>query len=299
MALGCASETAHLRATGQRTLVSRGIDRLIDAHRSVDGAGVSLTRHTQLAALEALDPFVLLDEIHSTNPNDYERGFPSHPHRGFETVSIMLDGRFRHRDSRGGGGVVVPGGAQWMTAGSGIVHSEMPETDGPSTELWGFQLWVNLPRADKWTAPGYQELGAERMAEITLDRGGALRVIAGELLGGRGPVTPRATEPVLATLHMSAGDDVELHLPRDHNAFVLAADGSPAIGARRETIPEGALAQLSRGELLRIRADAPAQLLVLAGAPIGEPIAHGGPFVMNTDEEIRQAFEDYRAGRLG
>jgi len=299
VAVGCAPETAHLRASGPRALVSRGIDRLIEAHRSVDGAGVSLTRHTQMAALETLDPFVLLDEIHSSNPTDYERGFPSHPHRGFETVSIMLDGRFRHRDSHGGGGVVVPGGAQWMTAGSGIVHSEMPEMDGPSTELWGFQLWVNLPRADKWTAPGYQELGAERMAEIDLDRGGQLRVIAGELLGGRGPVTPRATEPVLATLRLAAGEDVELRLPRAHAAFVLAADGSPSIGPRREAIPEGALAMLTGGELLRIRSDAPAQLLVMAGAPIREPIAHGGPFVMNTEEEIRQAFDDYRAGRLG
>jgi hypothetical protein len=159
---------------------------------------------------------------------------------------------------------------------------------------------VNLPRADKWTAPGYQELGAERMGEVALDRGGALRVIAGELLGARGPVAPRATEPVLATLRLGAGDDVELRLPREHSAFVLAAEGSPRIGPRSEAIPEGALAQLtSTGELLRIRADQPAQLLVLAGAPIREPIAHGGPFVMNTQEEIEQAFADYRAGRLG
>lgn len=298
-AVGCASETAHFRGSGPRALTSRGVERLIGAHRSVDGAGVSLTRHLQEAALETLDPFVLLDEIHSSNPADYERGFPSHPHRGFETVSIMLEGRFRHRDSHGGGGVVVPGGAQWMTAGSGIVHSEMPETAGASSELWGFQLWVNLPRADKWTAPGYQELGPERMGEVPLERGGLLRVIAGELLGARGPVAPRATEPVLATLRLAAGEDVELRLPREHAAFVLAAEGSPAIGPREESIPEGALAMLGRGDLLRIRATGPAQVLVLAGAPIREPIAHGGPFVMNTQEEIEQAFADYRAGRLG
>lgn len=299
-AIGCASET-RMPGTSGHALASRGIARLIAAHRSVDGAGVSLTRHLAEGALEALDPFVLLDEIHSSDPVDYVRGFPSHPHRGFETVSIMLEGRFRHRDSRGGGGVVVPGGAQWMRAGSGIVHSEMPETDpSGSTELWGFQLWVNLPRAEKWSAPGYEELSAERMGEVTLDRGGVLRVIAGELLGARGPVTPRTTEPVLATLRLAAGDDVELRLPRDHAAFVLAAEGSPSIGSRRESIPEGALAQLSdRGELVRVRSDRPAQLLVIAGAPIREPIAHGGPFVMNTQEEIEQAFADYQAGRLG
>jgi redox-sensitive bicupin YhaK (pirin superfamily) len=242
----------------------------------------------------------LLDEIHSANPSEYERGFPSHPHRGFETVSFMLEGRFRHRDSRGGGGVVVPGGAQWMTAGSGIVHSEMPETDAASTELWGFQLWVNLPRAEKWRAPGYEEIAPGRVAEVPLDRGGVLRVTAGELLGARGPVAPRTTQPILATLRMAAGDDVELRIPRDHSAFVLAAEGSPTIGPRGEAIPESALAQLTeRGELVRIRSDHPAQLLVLAGAPIREPIAHGGPFVMNTQEEIEQAFADYRAGRLG
>jgi redox-sensitive bicupin YhaK (pirin superfamily) len=297
-AIGCASDRAMHAAP--RTLASRGIARLIEGRASIDGAGVHLTRHLAEGALEALDPFVLLDEIHSANPTDYALGFPSHPHRGFETVSLMLDGRFRHRDSRGGGGVVVPGGAQWMTAGSGIVHSEMPEMDGASTELWGFQLWVNLPRAEKWRAPGYEEIAPDRVARVELDRGGVLRVTAGELLGARGPVAPRTTQPILATLRMAAGDDVELRIPRDHSAFVLAAEGSPTIGPRAESIREGSLAQLSdRGELVRIRSAAPSQLLLIAGAPIREPIAHGGPFVMNTQEEIEQAFADYRAGRLG
>lgn len=297
---GCAPESTHLRASTRHEPTSRAIASLVEARHSVDGAGVSLSRHTALAALEDLDPFVLLDEIHSASPADYERGFPSHPHRGFETVSIMLAGRFQHRDSRGGGGIVVPGGAQWMTAGSGIVHSEMPVTlAGEGTEVWGFQLWVNLPRDEKWQAPGYQELGAERMGEVALDRGGVLRVIAGELLGARGPVAARTTQPVLATLRMGEGEDVELRLPREHNALVLAAEGSATLGPRAETLPEGALARLTPGERLRIRTSAPAQLLVIAGAPIREPIAHGGPFVMNTEDEIRQAFEDYRAGRLG
>ncbi len=303
-ALGCAPESARLRAIpasgSGHALGSRGIAGLIDARHSVDGAGVSLTRHTATAALEALDPFVLLDEIHSSRPADYERGFPSHPHRGFETVSIMLNGRFRHRDSHGGGGLVVPGGAQWMTAGAGIVHSEMPENDPGSTEVFGFQLWVNLPRAEKWQPAAYEEITPDRVPEVALDAGGAMRVIAGELLGARGPVATRTTQPVLATLRMAAGEDVELAIPRDHAAFLLAAEGSPRIGSREEIVPEGALAQLeARGERVRIRSERPSQLLFLAGAPIREPIAHGGPFVMTTQEEIEQAFADYRAGRLG
>lgn len=311
--IGCAPESARLRAvpasgTGH-AIGSRGIAGLLDARHSIDGAGVSLTRHTATAALEALDPFVLLDEIHSSRPAEYERGFPSHPHRGFETVSIMLNGRFRHRDSHGGGGLVVPGGAQWMTAGAGIVHSEMPENDpaplgglpdGSAALVWGFQLWVNLPRAEKWQAAAYEEITPDRVPEVALDAGGAMRVIAGELLGARGPVATRTTQPVLATLRMAAGEDVELAIPRDHAAFVLAAEGSPRVGSREEIVPEGALAQLeARGERVRIRSERPSQLLFLAGAPIREPIAHGGPFVMTTQEEIEQAFADYRAGRLG
>ncbi len=269
---------------------------------SRDGAGVSLTRHFGQARLAQLDPFVLLDEMHSSNPADYVRGFPSHPHRGFETVSVMLDGQMRHRDSRGNSGLITGGGAQWMTAGSGIVHSEMPEPDPAlGTELWGFQLWVNLPRAEKMRTPEYQDLGPDRLAEVELDRGGRLRVIAGEMLGARGPVAARPTEPMLATLSMNRGDDVELRLPRDHTALVLIAEGEAELGPRRERLGEGALAILEgRGELLRISArERSAHVLVMAGAPIREPIVHVGPFVMNTQAEIDDAYADYQAGTLG
>lgn len=309
LAVGCTPERPALRGHGGsaapspivRTPGSRGIAALLPAQHSVDGAGVSLTRHTAGAPLPRIDPFVLLDEIHSTNPSDYEAGFPSHPHRGFETVSMMLDGCFRHRDSRGGGGLVVPGGAQWMTAGSGIVHSEMPEQDPVhGTELWGFQVWVNLPRAEKWVAPGYEEIVPARVPEVALDRGGSVRVVAGELLGARGPVAPRTTDPVLATLRLAAGDEVELRIPREHTALVLAAEGSPRLGTSGDAIPEGALALLEpTGDRVRLRADAPAQVVLLAGAPIREPVVQRGPFVMNDMSEIEQAFADYRAGRLG
>jgi redox-sensitive bicupin YhaK (pirin superfamily) len=299
-ALACAPSPA-FRARGGPSLASRGVAEVLAGQASRDGAGVSLIRHTARALVERLDPFVLLDEIHSSVPSDYERGFPSHPHRGFETVSVMLDGRMRHRDSRGNSGLITGGGVQWMTAGSGIVHSEMPEQDPLGTELWGFQLWVNLPRAEKMRTPEYQDLGPERLAEVELDRGGRLRVIAGELLGARGPVAERPTEPVLATLAMNRGDDVELRLPRDHNTLVLVADGEAEIGPRRDRLGEGSLAILdARGELLRITArERAAQLLVIAGAPIREPIVHVGPFVMSTQAEIEDAFADYRAGTLG
>jgi redox-sensitive bicupin YhaK (pirin superfamily) len=300
-ALACAPAPI-VRGRASPSLTSRGIADVLAGQASRDGAGVSLTRHFGHSLLERLDPFVLLDEIHSSVPADYERGFPSHPHRGFETVSVMLDGRMRHRDSRGNSGLITGGGAQWMTAGSGIVHSEMPEEDPAlGTELWGFQLWVNLPRAEKMRTPEYQDLGPERLAEVELDHGGRLRVIAGELLGARGPVAARPTEPVLATLAMNRGDDVELRVPRDHNAVVLVAEGEAEIGPRRERLGEGAVAILDgRGELVRIRASVrSAQVLVMAGAPIREPIVQAGPFVMNTEAEIRDAWADYRAGTLG
>jgi quercetin 2,3-dioxygenase len=301
LAIGCAPTPA-FRARGGPSLSSRGIVDVLPGQASRDGAGVSLTRHFGHARLTQLDPFVLLDEIHSSVPADYERGFPSHPHRGFETVSVMLDGRMRHRDSRGNDGLITGGGVQWMTAGSGIVHSEMPEQDPAiGTELWGFQLWVNLPRAEKMRAPEYQDLGPERLAEVELDRGGRLRVIAGELLGARGPVAARPTEPVLATLAMTRGEDIELRVPRDHTALVLVAEGEADVGPRRERLGEGSLAILEpRGELVRISTpERASQLLFVAGAPIREPIVHAGPFVMNTQAEIDEAFADYRAGRLG
>ena len=299
--LACAPGPS-LRGREGPSLGSRRVSEILSGQASHDGASVSLTRHFGQARLAQLDPFVLLDEIHSSVPADYQRGFPSHPHRGFETVSVMLDGRMRHRDSRGNSGLITGGGAQWMTAGSGIVHSEMPEQDPAlGTELWGFQLWVNLPRAEKMRAPEYQDLGPERLAEVELDRGGRLRVIAGELLGARGPVAARPTEPVLATLTMNRGDDVELRVPRGHTAIVLAAEGTVTIGPRHEALAEGALAILEeRGELIRITAaERSAHVLVMAGAPIREPIVHVGPFVMNTEAEIEDAFADYRAGTLG
>lgn len=298
LALAC---TPGPRITARRTVSAREVERVVTGRRSVDGAGVSLLRLLGTPALPHLDPFVLLDEIHSSDPRDYEAGFPTHPHRGFETVTIMLEGRMRHRDSRGNAGLLEGGGSQWMTAGSGILHSEMPERpSGGSTELWGFQLWVNLPEAERWRAPEYQDLSPDRLAEVELDRGGRLRLIAGEALGARGPVAARATEPLLCTLALGAGDEVELELPRGHAAMVVVGEGNAEIGDRRQRVEQDSLVLTTEGSRLRLGAgDGPAQLVVIAGRPLREPFVHRGPFVMGTTEEVEQAFADYRAGRLG
>jgi redox-sensitive bicupin YhaK (pirin superfamily) len=265
-----------------------------------DGAGVSLTRAIGSRALDHLDPFLLLDEIHSDEPNAYIRGFPDHPHRGFETITIMLEGRMRHRDSRGGHGLITGGGIQWMTAGRGIVHSEMPEQERGM--LWGFQLWLNLPRAEKMCPQQYQDLAPERIAEERLAGGGLLRAIAGDVLGVEGPVEPRGTEPVLFTAVLRDEAPLVVDLPRDHNAFVYVQDGEVEIGPERRTtrVPQDHLAVLGAGNQLTIRARRDhAGILVAAARPLREPIARRGPFVMSTDEELRQAFEDYRNGTLG
>jgi redox-sensitive bicupin YhaK (pirin superfamily) len=274
----------------------RGVARVLPGMPTVDGAGVSLFRIIGQPALRHLDPFVLLDRFHSDDPSAYIRGFPDHPHRGFETVTVMLSGRIRHRDSRGNHGLITGGGAQWMTAGRGIVHSEMPEqVEGLMS---GFQLWVNLPAAEKMCPQVYQDLGPERIVEERLSPAGSrVRMIAGH----GGPVRERPTQPMLMTLTLEDDRPFELDVPRGHNGFVFVGAGTVDIGAegRESRVSEGALAVLGDGDRLRVRAtDQRSEVLVAAGRPIGEPIVQRGPFVMNTEEEIQRAFEEYRAGVL-
>jgi redox-sensitive bicupin YhaK (pirin superfamily) len=269
-----------------------------------DGAGVKLTRIVGQPALRHLDPFVLLDQIHSSDPDAYVRGFPDHPHRGFETVTVMLDGRMRHRDSRGNRGLITGGGAQWMTAGRGIVHSEMPEQE--TGVLHGFQLWVNLPARDKMCSQAYQDLKPAELAEATLSSGGSrVRVIAGSANGlagpVHGPVRERPTEPTLLTLALADATPFELEVPSGHNVFAFVYEGRVVVGPEGAATPveEGALAVLGPGNRVRVRADETASgVLLAAGRPLGEPIVQRGPFVMNTEQEIAQAFADYRAGVL-
>jgi redox-sensitive bicupin YhaK (pirin superfamily) len=260
---------------------------------------VRLGRAIGQPALPVLDPFLLLDRFHSADPADYVRGFPDHPHRGFETVTIMLDGRFRHRDSRGNAGVITGGGAQWMTAAGGIVHSEMP--DQGEGLLSGFQLWVNLPAREKLSTPQYQDLPPAALASARLAGGSELRVVAGEVDGLRGPVRPRPTAPVLATLALADDRPFELDVPVDHTAFVFVHEGAVHVGAedRATRVTDGTLAVLGPGRRVRLRArERRSGALIAAARPLGEPIARRGPFVMNTDAELAQAFADWRAGTL-
>lgn len=275
----------------------REVVRKVRGQPTSDGAGVRMTRVIGSQVLDSFDPFLLLDEFRSDDPNDYLAGFPNHPHRGFETVTYMLAGRMRHGDNQGNEGLLGPGGVQWMTAGRGIVHSEFPEQQ--EGLMWGFQLWVNLPRSDKMTAPRYQDIQADRIPEVELGPGARARVLVGALNGVAGPVTNVATEPVYFDLHLEAGASYTAALPDGHNVFAYVYDGDAKLGAGATAVARGELALTSRGASLPVTAGAEgARLLVVGARPLGEPVARYGPFVMNTVDELKQAFADYQAGRL-
>lgn len=242
-----------------------------------------------------LDPFLMLDEFHSDRPEDYQKGFPSHPHRGFETVTYMLEGAMEHRDSMGNHGRLGPGTAQWMTAGHGIIHSEMPKQERGL--MWGFQLWVNLPAASKLIKPRYQDVPADRITDLSV-QDARIRLVAGELAGRKGPVADIATAPLMFDVTLPRGGRFAQTLPSPHNAFVYVFEGASRFGTANSSVQQGELAVLGPGDHLSATSNDGARFLVFAGRPIGEPVARYGPFVMNTDEEIRQAMEDYRAGRL-
>jgi hypothetical protein len=277
---------------------ARRVVKIVTGQPTSDGAGVRLTRVIGTPALDHLDPFLLLDEFKSDKADDYLAGFPDHPHRGFETVTYMLAGAMRHRDHVGNQGELVPGSVQWMTAGRGIIHSEMPrQKDGL---MWGFQLWVNLPARDKMTAPRYQDIPPEKIPEVELTAGVRARVIAGEASGVRGPVEGVVTRPLYLDVRMEAGVRVSVDVAAGYNAFAYLYEGHVALGAdAAHPLSAGQLAVLSDGDTLAaVTADASARFLLLAARPLGEPIARYGPFVMNTREELVQAAEDYRSGRL-
>jgi redox-sensitive bicupin YhaK (pirin superfamily) len=283
------------------SVTRRSVRQLLPGIATSDGAGVKLTRMIGQPALRDLDPFLLLDRFHSDDPDAYLRGFPDHPHRGFETVTVMLAGRMRHRDSRGNHGLITGGGAQWMTAGRGIVHSEMPEQERGL--MSGFQLWVNLPAKEKMCPQLYQDLPPDQLAEERLTPSGSLvRVIAGHVNGLAGPVRERPTAPILLTASLEDERPFELDTPEGHTAFAFVASGEVEIGAENAatSVGAGTIALLGPGDRLRVRATkGRSQLLLAAARPLGEPIARRGPFVMNTEEELRRAFADHRAGTLG
>jgi quercetin 2,3-dioxygenase len=275
----------------------RGVVRTTRGIQTSDGAGVRLRRLMGGGgAVPSIDPFLMLDFFDTPNASDYLAGFPEHPHRGFETVTYMLNGRMRHRDNHGGEGVIEPGGVQWMTAGRGVVHSEMPEqTEGL---MRGFQLWVNLPARLKMTAPAYQEHGAERMPVEEREAGVRVKVIAGQTsLGTRGPISAEATQPIYFDIELPQGAEFTEPVAADRAGFVVVHAGQVDVAG--QVIEAVGLSQLGAGDTVRLRAvGGPARALLIAGKPLNEAVAWYGPFVMNTHAEIVQAIEDYQAGRF-
>jgi len=281
---------------------SRRVERIVRGQPTSDGDGVKLTRVLTQPLQKRLDPFLMLDAFGSDAASDYIGGFPSHPHRGFETVTIMLEGRMRHKDSVGNVGLLEPGSVQWMTAGRGIIHSEMPEQE--EGRMAGFQLWVNLAAKDKMTAPAYRDVPPAAVPALKLADGVQLRVIAGSALGVAGAVSRPTTEPLVLDITLPAGASFDAAIPAGHNAFVYVFGGGVVdVGAseaatRVESERMAILANDASADGVRLSAAQAARVLLVAGAPLNEPIAQYGPFVMNTTAQIHEAVADFQRGVL-
>jgi len=276
----------------------RRVERLVAGMATSDGAGVKLTRVLTQSLQRRLDPFLMLDAFGSDQPDDYIAGFPDHPHRGFETVTYMIAGRMRHRDSAGHEGLLENGGVQWMTAGRGVIHSEIPQQEHGVME--GFQLWLNLPGRDKMNAPWYRDFKADDLPKFVTPEGVAVTVIAGESHGVAGAVTRDATAPLYLDLHLATGSRFVQPLPASRNAFVYVYRGAVTINGQAVPVQRMALlANEADTDGVVIEADAEARVLLIAGEPLKEPIVQYGPFVMNSQQEIYQALSDFRDGRLG
>ena len=282
----------------------RSVEALVAGRATRDGAGVRLTRVLTGELQQRLDPFLMLDQFGSNDPKDYGAGFPDHPHRGFETVTYMIAGRMRHRDSAGHEGLLQNGGVQWMTTGRGLVHSEMPEQEEGLME--GFQLWLNLPSHQKMCTPWYRDIQSESIPEVTTDAGVLVRVISGQSHGVQGamhrPAKDYPTDPLYLDIHFSEQQTFTQNIPVGHNAFVYVYRGSLAVQSAQgnETVPLQRMAILSNGgDGVVLQGQVGTRALLITGQPLHEPIAQYGPFVMNTREELMQAVEDFQAGRLG
>lgn len=277
---------------------SRPIEHLVVGQPTSDGAGVKLTRILSQPLQHRLDPFLMLDAFGSDQPDDYIAGFPDHPHRGFETVTYMIAGRMLHRDSAGHQGLLEGGGVQWMTAGRGVIHSEMPQQDRGVME--GFQLWLNLHSSDKMGAPWYRDFQNVELPQFVSDQGAKVTVIAGQSHGVTGAVTRGITEPLYLDIQLPRGTRFEQTLPRTHNAFLYVYRGCVEVAGA--LVPDRHMAILANDPTcdgVVVTATEDARLLLIAGQPLNEPIVQYGPFVMNTKEEIYQALTDFREGRLG
>jgi hypothetical protein len=283
------------------TKQTRQLAAVITGQNTSDGAGVKLKRIVSQQQKNAFDPFILLDEFGSDEPADYVGGFPDHPHRGFETVTYMLEGAMLHRDHLGNQGHLGSGDVQWMTAAHGIIHSEMPEQENGL--LHGFQLWINLPAKEKMKPPHYQEFAAAKIPQITLADGGYIKIIAGEYVTETqkiaGPVTGVTTQPLYFDILLSPQQQLDIPVSVQHTVLVYVYKGELAIGTSDKILEAGQLGQLINGDNIQLATqDQPARCLVIAAIPIKEPVVQSGPFVMNSVEEIEQAFRDYRDGLL-
>lgn len=277
---------------------SRTVERMVAGQATSDGAGVKLTRVLAQNLQHRLDPFLMLDAFGSDQADDYIAGFPDHPHRGFETVTYMIAGRMLHRDSAGHEGLLENGGVQWMTAAKGVIHSEIPQQAEGVME--GFQLWLNLPKADKMNTPWYRDFKNDDLPKFVSPQGVAVTVIAGESHGVTGAVTRDTTAPNYLDVHLPGGSRFEQKLPAGHNAFVYVYRGEVSIAGK--AVPVQRMAILANDMLadgVVIEASVDAKVLLISGQPLKEPIVQYGPFVMNTQDEIYQALSDFRDGRLG
>ncbi|MDO8298155.1 pirin family protein [Lacisediminimonas sp.] len=282
----------------ETTFVSRSVERLVNGVATSDGAGVKLTRVLTQPLQRRLDPFLMLDAFGTDRPEDYIGGFPDHPHRGFETITYMIAGRMRHRDSAGNEGLLENGGVQWMTAGRGVIHSELPEQEDGRME--GFQLWLNLPAHDKMRAPWYRDIPAPELPHFTTAQGVEGIVIAGVAQGVDGAVQRDDTQPLYLDVAIPAGASLQQSLPAGHNAFIYVYRGSVSVAGT--VVSSRQMAILGNGQAHGVEltsAGEAARVLVIAGKPLNEPIVQYGPFVMNTQDQLRQAVEDFQSGRLG
>jgi redox-sensitive bicupin YhaK (pirin superfamily) len=286
-----------ITVAAQTVRQTRRIERIVTGRNTSDGDGVRLTRILTQELQQRLDPFLMLDLFGSDIPDDYIGGFPDHPHRGFETITFMLEGRMRHRDSAGHEGLLENGGVQWMTAGRGVIHSELPEQEDGSME--GFQLWLNLPAAEKMCAPWYRDFAAEDLPRFVTAAGVEVAVIAGDSHGVAGAVQRVATAPLYLDIALPAGASFSQPLPLGHNAFIVVYRGK--VGAGGTAVGERQMAMLDNDashDGVHVSSESGARLILVAGQPLNESIVQYGPFVMNTEAEIHQTIADYRAGRL-
>jgi quercetin 2,3-dioxygenase len=275
---------------------TRELQRVVPSIPASDGAGVKLRRSIGAQPGLRHDPFLMLDEFFSDDPNDYLAGFPAHPHRGFETVTYMLDGHMQHKDNHGNTGDLGPGDVQWMSAASGIIHSEMPQQS--EGRMRGFQLWLNLPANQKMRPAAYRDIPSRDIPVVSFEQG-QVRLIAGKLKDQTAPISGGSTDPYYFDVHLAAGGVFEAPLPEGHSAFVYAYEGEALVGDENKALPNRAAGLLSDGAAVKLVArDKAARVLVLAGKPLREPVVQYGPFVMNTREEIEQAVADYQSGEL-